>query len=194
NEMLINYGTGFTPISHLLSWLLTGYNGGAWNGQGIYSSAVAYENSVQKQFLYTIGYADGADGITSLSPGEIEILPTLAGDAKLQGDVVFGDFQLLAQYFGQSGTTWDEGDFTYNGSTDFGDFQLLAQNFGAGAGGLTDGEISALGSFAAQFGGELIPNPDGVGFQVVAVPEPAAISLAAIAATGALLRRRRRTC
>jgi hypothetical protein len=34
-------------------------------------------------------------------------MPRLDGDAKFQGIVVFGDFQLLAQYFGQSGTSWD---------------------------------------------------------------------------------------
>jgi autotransporter-associated beta strand protein len=195
NGLFIDYGTGFTPISYLLSWLLSGYNNGACNGQGIYSSAVADENSVQKSLIYSIGYADGADGITSLPSGVIEILPTLAGDAKLQGNVVFGDFQLLAQYFGQSGTTWDQGDFTYNGNTDFGDFQLLAQNFGANTNGLTAGEISALNSFAARFGDALVANPDGVGFQVVAIPEPMPAALAATAAAGALLcRRRRRTC
>jgi hypothetical protein len=39
----------------------------------------------------------------------------LAGDAKLHGTVDFGDYQVLAQYFGSSGR-WDEGNFTY-GST-----------------------------------------------------------------------------
>jgi hypothetical protein len=56
-------------------------------------------------------------------------MPTLAGDAKLQGNADFGDFQLLSQYFGQSGS-WDEGNFTYGSTINFGDFQLLSQNFG----------------------------------------------------------------
>jgi hypothetical protein len=80
--------------------------------------------------VYSVGYADGADGIvTGLSSGQIEILPTLAGDAKLQGQVVFGDFQLLSQYFGSAGS-WDEGNFSYGSAVKFGDFQLLSQNFG----------------------------------------------------------------
>jgi hypothetical protein len=78
-----------------------------------------------------------ADGITGLSSGEIEILPTLAGDAKMQGNVVFGDFQLLSQYFGNSGTPWDEGNFSFGSETNFGDFQLLSQNFGQNASGIT---------------------------------------------------------
>jgi hypothetical protein len=58
----------------------------------------------------------------------------------LQGTVNFGDFQLLSQYFGMTGTTWDEGDFTYNGTTDFGDFQLLSENFGKTSSALTGGD------------------------------------------------------
>jgi hypothetical protein len=107
-----------------------------WNGSGIISSSGASENASQSALIYSVGYADGADGITGVPSGEIEIMPTLAGDAKLQGNVVFGDFQLLSQYFGQSGTSWDEGNFTYGSTVNFGDFQLLSQNFGASSAAL----------------------------------------------------------
>jgi hypothetical protein len=91
---------------------------------------VAAENVSQSNLVYSVGYADGADGIVSgLSSGQIEIMPTLAGDATLSGTVSFGDFQLFSQYFGSSGG-WDEGNFTYGSAIDFGDFQLLSQNFG----------------------------------------------------------------
>ncbi|HUB25440.1 MAG TPA: hypothetical protein VL992_08410, partial [Tepidisphaeraceae bacterium] len=70
------------------------------------------------------------DGIvTGLNSGQIEIKPTLVGDASLDGSVTFGDFQVLAEYFGQAGG-WDEGNFRYMGAVDFGDYQDLAQNFG----------------------------------------------------------------
>jgi hypothetical protein len=193
NTFLVNYGSGADPIATIQQYLASGYSGGAWNGTGIVSSTVAALNSSQRNLIYSIGYADGADGIvTGLSSGEIEILPTLAGDAKLQGSVVFGDFQLLAQYFGKSGG-WDEGNFTYGPTVDFGDFQLLAQDFGANSSGLTAGEVASLDSFAAPFGESLVANPDSVGFSLVSVPEPARAGLLALAGLGVLGRRRRKT-
>ncbi|HUB27860.1 MAG TPA: hypothetical protein VL992_20720 [Tepidisphaeraceae bacterium] len=187
NALIINYGANSDPISTIVSDLQAGFANN-WSGtSGIISSALASSGG---HLDYSIGYADGADGlISSLSSGEIEILPTLAGDAKLQGNVVFGDFQILAQYFGQSGTTWDEGDFTYNGSTTFGDFQLLAQDFGSGS-GFTAGELASLNQFAGEFGDRLIANAGG-GFSIVPVPEPTSIGLGAVAAFGLLARRRR---
>jgi hypothetical protein len=193
NPLIVNYAsTGTDPVSTIVSYLTDGYNS-HWTSGEILSSAVASLNSSQSALIYSVGYADGADGITGVPSGKIEILPTLAGDAKMQGNVVFGDFQLLSQYFGQSGTSWDEGDFTYNGTTNFGDFQLLSQNFGANASGLTAGELASLNGFAAQFGDTLVANPGGVGFQVVSVPEPASLLvLGGIAGFGLFGRRRSR--
>jgi fibronectin-binding autotransporter adhesin len=194
NTLHIDYGFAKNdPISSIISYLTSGYNSGTWNGVGINSSAVVSLNAGQSALIYSVGYADGDDGITEVLPGEIVIMPTLAGDAKMQGNIVFGDFQLLSQYFGQSGTTWDEGNFTYGSSTNFGDFQLLSQNFGASSSALTAGEIASLNGFAAQFGETVASN--GNGFSLVSVPEPA--SLAALAAGGIALlgrRRRRQSC
>jgi Immunoglobulin I-set domain len=149
--LMIDYGTGTDPIASIASSLASGYNGGTWTGTGITDSAVAAENASQKQAIYDVGYADGADGIvTGLSAGEIEIMPTLAGDAKLQGNVQFGDFQTLAQYFGKVGG-WDEGNFTYGATVDFGDFQQLAQDFG---------QTSAFG--ASESSGGVVAASQGV--------------------------------
>jgi PEP-CTERM motif len=193
NSFIVDYGIGNqSPVAAVASNLQSGYNGGAWNGVGIVSSAVATLNGSQRALTYSIGYADGSDGITGVPSGEIEIMPTLAGDAKLQGNVVFGDFQLLAQYFGQANTSWDEGDFTYNGTTNFGDFQLLAQDFGADSTGLTAGEVASLNSFAAQFNEEIVPNANGAGISLVSVPEPGTAGLLALAGLGVLGRWRRK--
>jgi fibronectin-binding autotransporter adhesin len=188
NPFVITSDSGLSAIQ---SYLTDGYVG-KWASGEIESSAVAQANSTQSQLSYSIGYADGSDGLDTVPSGEIEILPTLAGDAKLQGDVTFGDFQILAQYFGQSGTSWDEGDFNYGGATTFGDFQLLAQDFSSTSSGLTSSQLAMLQSFAGMFGDQLVPNTDGVGFEVVAVPEPASLAILAGIASATLLRRRRR--
>jgi RHS repeat-associated protein len=147
NSIFINYGNGADPISNIQSYLQIGFNGGGWNGTGISSSTVAAVNASEDRIVYGIGSADGADGIiSSPSSGQIEIMPTLSGDVRLQGTVNFGDFQLLSQYFGHSGG-WDEGNFTYNSTVDFGDFQLLSQNFGQSA-----SLSAAAGDSAPQFG------------------------------------------
>jgi autotransporter-associated beta strand protein len=192
NTVIVDYSNSPTdPIGTIVSYLTDGYNGG-WASGEITSSSVASLNASQRSLDYSIGYADGADGITTAVPsGAIDITATIAGDAKLQGNVVFGDFQVLAQYFGQSGG-WDEGDFTYSGAVTFGDFQLLAQDFGANTNSLlTAGEFAAMNNFAAEFGDRLVANADGVGFQIVSVPEPATAVLMA-GGIGLLLARRRR--
>ncbi|HUB25243.1 MAG TPA: PEP-CTERM sorting domain-containing protein [Tepidisphaeraceae bacterium] len=192
NKFVVNYAGNADPAASIASYIAAGYAGGKWNGAGIFSSTIAASDASQSKLIYALGYADGADGLTSVPSGEILIEPTLAGDAKLQGDVVFGDFQLLAQYFGKAGG-WDEGNFTYGPTVDFGDFQELAQDFGqSAAGGLTAGELSSLNSFAAEFGDTLVANPGG-GFTVAVVPEPASISLLALGGIALLSRRRRNT-
>jgi polygalacturonase len=146
--LLIDY-TGSDPIASIASYIQSGFNGGAWNGPGIFSSAVAAANSSGGGGgAYGVGYADGADDTDpDLGSAQIEIMPTLLGDATLTGTVGFGDFQILAQYFGSAGG-WDEGNFNYGGTISFGDYQLLAQNFGQTS-SLSAGEIAPSGSSAA---------------------------------------------
>jgi len=192
NKLFIHYGQigAADPIASIVSYLTDGYNAN-WAGGEILSSSVAAANA-SGSHVYAIGYADGADGQGVAPSGEIEIMPTLAGDAQLQGNVNFGDFQILASNFGKSGG-WDQGNFTYGSVINFGDFQLLAGNFGANTSGLTAGEAGTLESFASAFGDRLVPNSDGIGFTLVSVPEPATAGLLAAVAMGMMARRRRRS-
>jgi hypothetical protein len=88
----------------------------------------------------------------------------LDGDSNIDGTVDIGDFALLGARFNSTAVRWSESDFNFDGMTDIGDFALLAANFNL----VAPAEL-----------------PRG------AVPEPAALSLIGLAATGLLTRRRR---
>jgi len=110
NHMFINYGSGSDPIAMIAGYIASGYNGGAWNGPGIISSAALTPTN---GLLYGVGYADGADNVVAgLSSGQIEVMYTLLGDANLDGLVNAADFNALAANFNQgvSGADVSAGD------------------------------------------------------------------------------------
>ena len=100
--------------------------------------------------------------------------PAMMGDANLDRAVTLDDFNALAAHFGQSGMTWNEGDFTGDGVVNLDDFNALAGHFGqaAGATGPSAHDWADLGA---------------------AVPEPAgcALFVAAVCATASRRARRR---
>ncbi|MGD0767930.1 MAG: hypothetical protein ABSB42_07005 [Tepidisphaeraceae bacterium] len=57
-KLIVNYGSGSDPISTIAGYIKSGYNGGAWNGPGIISSAAQTKTNGLR---YGIGYADSAD-------------------------------------------------------------------------------------------------------------------------------------
>ena len=125
--MFINYGSTSDPITAVAGYIKSGYNGGAWHGAGIFSSAAATNNQ-----SYGLGYADSADpgNPAGLPSGQVEIKYTLLGDANLDGKVNGTDFSLMAANFNKAVTNgWDQGDFNYDGAVNGTDFVLLADNF-----------------------------------------------------------------
>ena len=132
NTLLINYTGNSDPIATIRSYLLSGYNGGAWNGSGIISANAA-ANAAQTT---AIGYADSADGLIVGRPANtIELKYTLYGDTALTTSVGFNDFTRLTQHYNQtSGGAWDTGDFNYDGSVNSADFTLLTRTYNTGLG------------------------------------------------------------
>jgi len=137
-------------------------------------------------------------GTYSASAGVVSVTNALPGDANLDGSVNVSDFNILASHFNQPQSangglpyTWSEGDFNGDGNVNVSDFNLLASEFnqgGVGTGPL-DGNAGPLEQFA-------IENNDVAGFEaatglIVAVPEPATLSLLAVGGIALMGRRRR---
>ncbi|MGD0768719.1 MAG: autotransporter-associated beta strand repeat-containing protein [Tepidisphaeraceae bacterium] len=185
NHLYINYGSGSDPISTVIGYIKSGYNGGGWNGPGIMSSAA---QAPVGGLVYGIGYADSADlnNPANLAADQIEVKYTLLGDANLDGIVNAADFTILAANFNQPVTGWDQGDFNYDGLVNAADFTDLAANFNqsAGAAAVSAGDVAALDAFATA---------NGLSLPTSSVPEPATTGLLALGAIGILARRRRRS-
>jgi len=99
------------------TFLTRGYNGGAWTGDGMTSTAAR----VDPQHIHALGYAPLNGGML--------VQYTLYGDANLHESVASIDFNLLAANFSKSGESWINGDFNYDGRVDTLDFNLLGSNF-----------------------------------------------------------------
>jgi len=179
-SFFVDYGFGPDPITTIASYIKSGYNGGAWNGTGIISTAAQTKTN---GLVYGVGYADGKDHVVvGLSSGRIEVMYTLLGDANLDGLVNGSDFNILAANFNQSITGWDQGDFNYDGLVNAADFNVLAANFNQGvSGGGSAGDIAALDAFAAA---------NGLSLPASSVPEPSS-AVIVMAGLGILRRRRR---
>ena len=179
NHLFINYGSGADPRTTILSYLKSGYNGGAWNGAGIDSSSAAANST------YGIGFADSADtgNPANLSSGQIELKYTLYGDANLDGVVNGEDFTILVSNIGKSVSGWDKGDFNYDGVVSGEDFTLLVANLGKQANGadvsLPASDLVAIDAFAAANG------------LMAEVPEPASAAIMLASGISLMARRRR---
>jgi len=108
----------------------------------------------------------------------------------LSGTVNFHDLQILLGGFGNPGT-WDQGNFNNHATVDFNDLQLLLGNFNNST-ALSYGDLQSIENLLGQYGEFAIANPSGIGFKLVAVPEPASCMMGLVGLSSLALRRRRK--
>src|SRR6185503_12116381 len=155
---------------------------GLYQGTGITSSAPGSPFRLGSMSNAGTIYSS-FQGISGLDGDEVLIRYTRIGDLNLDGTVTISDFIDLASNFNHiGGSTWQMGDVNYDGSVTISDFIDLASNFNQSVSGdalpISAGESAMLAQFAADHGAS-------------AVPEPASLSLFALAAS--ILRHRRQS-
>jgi hypothetical protein len=130
-------------IATITNQLKSGYNGGAWNGSGIVSSAAANDST----HLTAVGALVNNDGSgnplygtnTSLGTfdqinndpavGAILLRYTYYGDANLDGKVDSADYVRIDNGFIGKLTGWQNGDFNYDGVVNGSDYTLIDNAF-----------------------------------------------------------------
>lgn len=128
NSLQVGYATGSDQPARIRTYIVSGYNGGAWNGAGLITS--------MGDVNHGLGYANGADGVVAgLSSNTVLVKYARYGDANLDGSVGFDDLVILARNYGSppGGANWDQGDFNYDGVVSFNDLVKLARDYGRAA-------------------------------------------------------------
>jgi hypothetical protein len=185
NKMIVAAGNVGTAsggtYSGLTGEIQSAYNFSAWDGPGIATSMPDAGPTIGITTLAIATadetfYAGGTFGGVSVDSGDVLVMYTYAGDANLDGLVDGADYGVIDNYVQFPGSFgYANGDFNYDGIIDGADY------------GIIDNTI--------QLQGAPIPAGTYPGFAnaVVAVPEPASLSVLGVVAASLLGHRSRRS-
>ncbi len=187
NDMVIHNGS----LADVQNQILSGFDGGDWQGQGIVSSAAATDPSHLTTLAVISNDLGGGTPLFGLAgtmgklfdnynayPTDILIKYTYYGDANLDGQVDGTDYSRIDNGYLSHSTGWLNGDFNYDNTIDGSDYTLIDNAFNTQGVNLTSSAEVAVPT--VQIAG------------ASAVPEPGTIALLAVAASALLLQRRPR--
>ncbi|HYO09270.1 MAG TPA: SdrD B-like domain-containing protein [Tepidisphaeraceae bacterium] len=151
NAAIIRYATpnpsplgtwGGSQYTGLTGNITAGRNGGAWNGNGIFSSTAAASGRLTTlaagEASEILGLSDAEGGVpTGTWEGQavdattVLIKYTYAGDANLSGRIDGDDYFLIDSKINTAGAWgWRNGDFDYNGKVNGDDYFVIDSNIG----------------------------------------------------------------
>jgi hypothetical protein len=197
-----------SSVATMQAMINSARNSGAWDGNGITSSAAR----THPQQATTLGVLSGSEYIgvagTSFDGFTVVSTDTLAkytwyGDTDFNGSVDFDDYVRTDGGFNGGLTGWLNGDFDGSGSVDFDDYVLIDLGFNAQSGtlrramsyldggdrssrGMDDPSLRFVEQHFARFGATYASS------FLRSVPEPASAGAFGAMALGALTNRRRR--
>jgi hypothetical protein len=135
------FTTSLSPLTAITDRLVTGFNGGTWDGPGIISSDILAADPAVFTVRLTEASAIGITGPTPWAGGAtIDATTVLFGftfraDNNLDQSVGFTDLLKIAQNFGLTDldplTSWSLGDSSGDGIVNFTDLLAVAQQYGA---------------------------------------------------------------
>ncbi len=178
NNLIVDY-SGASPLAAVRAAIISGFNGGTWNGKGIITSTSGSGRAIGYAEASSIGAAGGTFAGQSITGDAVVARYTLKGDNDLNRTVNFDDLLSLAQGYGAPGS-WRQGDSNYDGIVNFDDLLALAQNYG---GSIT---LVQSGTLASTSGADFMHD---FALAMSIVPEPT--SFAALGMLSLAARRRR---
>jgi subtilisin-like proprotein convertase family protein len=132
-------GTTYTGITGMVR---SGRNGGAWNGNGIITSAASGN-------LTTLGVAEVA--------GDVVVKFTYGGDANLDGKINVDDYGHIDSNVVLPGVSgWFNGDFNYDGKINVDDYGIIDSNVPIQGPPLGSASAPADSGWQVQFTGPII--------------------------------------
>jgi hypothetical protein len=192
NDLIVDYGPAVaSPLPAIRQLIASGYNGGAWGGNGITTTAgapgtgLAYAEA--SRLLSLTGSQTGMWDGQTVDASAVLIKFTWYGDLNFDGVVDPDDYVLMDRSYAvglppATAAEWMDGDFNYDGVLTPADYLLMDTAFGIQSGVLSPAFLAVVSQRESQFGAAYVSQ------LLASVPEP---SLAGGLLVGLMFRRAR---